>query len=303
MFYTDEDTLLRVSDNSFDNHLPLRTQDISQRVVFLPDIPSPELEIMLQAIYDVPSNTTQSMIDVRALTSAIDHLPVYGISPNTCITPGSHIYKFLLSCAPLHPLEVYAQAAQYGIVPLAVAASSHTLVADLLQLGDDLSLRMGSVYALRLFQLHLGRTQILKTLLSSDLGLHNQTSDCDFNGQKEMKAGWNLGVASMFHLIRPGMSSSIPPLPSLKFYLVVDTTTTLIRETILTHTDGFKCRECKKLRDKRLREIIDKWTMAPVGISSLTCTPTSKPLRINLFNLIQISAPSHAGQSTQADER
>ncbi|KAK1233031.1 hypothetical protein PQX77_003834 [Marasmius sp. AFHP31] len=245
MFYTDEKTLLDASKNSFKHLLPFTSKEFSQRVLFLRDISSSELEIMLRAIHDVSSGPSQSLIsiDVQTLIRAIDHLPEYGISPVACITPKTHLYRLLLSCAPLHPLEIYAQAAHHGLGSLAVTVSSHTLVVELAQVTDELSMRMGPVYALRLFQLHTGRVEILKKLLSRDLGLHNPTAGCTFDGQRVLKAKWNLGIANMFNEIKPG------------------TTTSTIRETMMSHTAGIECRECNNLRDCCLRDVINDWTM------------------------------------------
>ncbi|KAJ8083888.1 hypothetical protein PM082_002654 [Marasmius tenuissimus] len=250
MFYTDEKTLLDASKNSFKRLLPFTSKELSRRVLFLHDISSSELEIMLRAIHDVSSVPEQSLIDVdvQTLIRAIDNLPEYGISPVACITPKTHLYRLLLSCAPLHPLEIYAQAAHHGLAPLAVTVSSHTLVVELAQLTDELSMRMGSVYALRLFQLHTGRVEILKKLLSRDLGLHNPTPRCSFDGQRVLKAKWNLGVAFMFSKIKP------------------DTATSTIREIMMSHTAGIGCRECNNLRDRCLRDIINDWTMTSVRV-------------------------------------
>ncbi|KAL0062013.1 hypothetical protein AAF712_011091 [Marasmius tenuissimus] len=245
MFYTNEQTLLDASNNSFKHLLPFTSKELSQRVLFLSDISSSELEIMLRAVHDISNDAGQSVIDVdiQTLIRSIDNLPEYGISPVACITPESHLYKLLLSCAPLHPLEVYAQAAHHGLGSLAVTVSSHTLVVELAQLTDELSKRMGSVYALRLFQLHAGRVDTLKKLLSRDLGLHNPTPDCTFDGQRLLKAKWTLGVAAMCAEIKP------------------DTSTSTIRETMLSNTDGLKCRECNNLRDNGLRNVLTAWTM------------------------------------------
>ncbi|KAJ8086876.1 hypothetical protein PM082_005701 [Marasmius tenuissimus] len=244
-FHTDENALIRASKNSFRGLLPL-PEERPQRVLFLPEIPSDELEIMLHGVLNVPIDTTQSAIDIRTLIRAMDRLPKYGISPNSCITPAeSHLHRFLLSCAPFHPLDVYALAAQYDIISLAVSASSHTLFHELSQITEDLSKRIGSVYMLRLFQLHMGRVDTLKKLLSVELGLHNPTPGCDFRKQRELQQMWNLALASMLHIIKP------------------DTTTTSIRDAVMTHTAELTCKECIELRDKRLVKVIHEWSMAP----------------------------------------
>ena len=205
MFYTNEEILLNASNNSFRHLLPFGSKELSQRVL-VTDLSSSELEIVLRAIFDVPNSDVRPLIDVdvKTLTRAIDSLPEYGISPTACITPESNLYQLLLACAPLHPLEVYAQAAHHGLDSLATIVSSHTLVVNLAQLTDELSVKMGPVHALRLFQLHIGRVETLKRLLSHDIGLHDPTRYCDFDGQKVLKEKWNIGIAFMSTKIEPG---------------------------------------------------------------------------------------------------
>ncbi|KAJ8081784.1 hypothetical protein PM082_007630 [Marasmius tenuissimus] len=204
IFYIDEATLLRVSTNSFKSLLPLTTEDKSQRILFMRDISSSELDIMLQAVYNVPSSTIPGATDIQVLLSAVDQFMDYGISAATFITSTSHLYQYLLACAPLHPLEIYALAAQHDIKSLATTASVHTLVLELSDINEELSKRMGSVYLLKLFQLHTARTETLKKLLAADLGYHNTTNICDLRKQRRLKDGWNLAVASMLFTIRPG---------------------------------------------------------------------------------------------------
>ncbi|KAL0062784.1 hypothetical protein AAF712_010322 [Marasmius tenuissimus] len=212
IFYVDEATLLRVSSNSFKGLLPLTTQDKSQRVLFMRDVSSSELDIMLQAAYNVPSTTAPAVVDIQVLLNAVDRFLEYGISATETITSTSHFYQHLLACAPLHPLEVYALAAQHDMKSLATIASTHTLVVELSQISEELSKRMGSIYLLRLFQLHTARTETLKKLMAADLGYHSTTNDCNIRNQQQLKNGWNLAVASMLFTIKPG-EKLLPVIP------------------------------------------------------------------------------------------
>ncbi|KAL0062127.1 hypothetical protein AAF712_011054 [Marasmius tenuissimus] len=203
VFYVNEDTLLSKSNNSFKSLLPLASKESLQRTLFLADIPSPELQIILRVIHGVEIDTSPS-IEFQALVRAIDHFPVYGIQASTYVTPTSRLYGVLLSYAPLRPLEIYATAAHHNIVRLAVTVSSHTLSLDLSQVDEELCTRMGPVYLMRLFQLHQLRTETLKKLLFHELGLHNPVPKCDFDGQKVLKGMWNLAVAEMLPDLKPG---------------------------------------------------------------------------------------------------
>ncbi|KAG7093200.1 hypothetical protein E1B28_006890 [Marasmius oreades] len=252
VFYTCETTLLDVSTNSFRNLLPFPfpthhgdgSINPSERILTLPEIPSSELEIMLLAIHNVPrNNNSPSLFDVNIITRAIDRLPEYGIPPDTRITPTSQIYHLMLSCAPLYPLEIYALAAQYEIHSLAVTVSSHALSLELSEVSVELSRRMGAIYLLWLFQLHMGRTERLKVLLTAEVGLHNPTAECSFTNQKTLKRMWNLAVAKLLFVIKP------------------DTTTALIRDTVMEHTSELTCPDCLNLRDKQLNMVITEWSV------------------------------------------
>ncbi|KAL0581274.1 hypothetical protein V5O48_000757 [Marasmius crinis-equi] len=268
-FYVDEATLLQASNNSFRTLLPITTEDNSQRVLFMTEMPSVQLDIMLQVVYNAPSAAT--MLDIQTLMRAINQLPVYGILPSTHISPTSHLYQHLLARAPLHPLEIYALAAQYNMEILAMTVSSHTLTVELSQLSEDLARRMGSVYLLRLFQLHAARTDALKRLLAAELGLHDKTPSCDFDAQKRLRNGWNMAVASMLFDIKPGQSrrriNLITTLYDGTFMAFsLDTTTTMIRATILEHTSNLICPDCIKLRDTNLARVIRGWVETGVSI-------------------------------------
>ncbi|KAG7093195.1 hypothetical protein E1B28_006885 [Marasmius oreades] len=244
VFYTHEATLLTASNNSFRNLLPLpKRGDPLNRAVFVPEISSPELEVMLQSIHNVPRGGFSVGSDIEPVMKGVARLWECGISPRDCITPTTHLYQYLLFCAPIHPLEVYALAAQYGMVSLAVTTSSHTLVLDLSEISDELLRRMGAIYLLRLHQLHMERTETLKEMLVGELGLHNPTARCGFVGQRRLKENWNMAVASLLFLIKP------------------DTTTSLIREKILEYTADLPCPDCIGLRDSLLSKIISKWSV------------------------------------------
>ncbi|KAG7091395.1 hypothetical protein E1B28_010432 [Marasmius oreades] len=205
VFYVNESTLLKASTNSFNNMLPRETKGKFERLLFLSDTTSSELDLILRAIYNISSDVAPpANTDVRNVTGVIDKFPSFGIQPRKCITSKSRLFQYLLSCAPIYPLHIYALAAHHDMDDLAVAVSSHTLVRDLSEITDDLANRMGSRYLMRLFQLHLTRTQTLKNLLATQLGLHTPTARCGFDGQRLLKQKWILAVAALLYAVKPG---------------------------------------------------------------------------------------------------
>ncbi|KAK7029569.1 hypothetical protein VNI00_014446 [Paramarasmius palmivorus] len=207
LFYADEYSLLQFSNNSFKGLLPLTSQDRERRMIFLRDLHSTELEVLLQSIYGVtPKSATagNNIENLRSLSRGIGWLPIFGIPPKSVVLPYSHIFTQLLSFAPIYPLETYAVAEKYDIHDLAVAASSHTLPVELSDVDEELATCMGTRYLLRLFNLHFKRKATLWNLLSKEPDYHDQTVNCRFTEQKKAKQRWNTGMASLVWNVRAG---------------------------------------------------------------------------------------------------
>ncbi|ESK93449.1 hypothetical protein Moror_1730 [Moniliophthora roreri MCA 2997] len=145
IFYVDEYTLLKVSDNHFHGLLPLQSKEKRERIVFVPAIHSSELQVVLQCLYDVSSIP---LPDLDTILQGIDRLSVFGVAPKTVVKPTSRVFEHLLSCAPLHPIKIYTMAGFHDIYPLAVQVSAYLLVVDLSRVTEDIAERMGSKYLL-----------------------------------------------------------------------------------------------------------------------------------------------------------
>ncbi|ESK91460.1 hypothetical protein Moror_2684 [Moniliophthora roreri MCA 2997] len=248
LFYADEHTLLQSSNNNFKGLLPLNGQEMEERIIFLKDLASSELEIILQAIYHAPSSkenpTGGNLDDFRMLARGIGWLPTFGVPPKSVVLPFTPLFDRILLFAPLYPLEVYALAGQYGMEDLAVAVSTHTIPVELWNVTEELAERMGASYLLRLFRLHMERESILKAQLEMSPDLHAPTEECGFDDQRALKRKWNTGVAFLAAKIK------------------ADTSTTLIREALMAHTGDITCEDCVKARDTRLNSILSEWSLA-----------------------------------------
>jgi hypothetical protein len=139
-----------------------------------------------------------------AIVSAVVALDSYGVSPKIHIHPSTHLYKLLLSHAPLHPLVLYELAASYDLFDMAVEVSSHLLSFPLAIITDDVAQRIGPVYLKRLFFLHLGRMDALKRLLLPPPRPHAPTAQCDFAEQNKITRAWALASAYLAWDARPG---------------------------------------------------------------------------------------------------
>ncbi|ESK88345.1 hypothetical protein Moror_14807 [Moniliophthora roreri MCA 2997] len=250
LFYVDEATLLKVSNNNFNGFLPAQTPDDGRRVIYLFKTLSAELEIMLRVIYDIPFQSKESQViwpsrfDLQNIVHGISVLTQYGVDPEVCIHSRGHMFKYLLTCAALYPLDVYALAAQHDIHELAVAASSHLLSVNLETIDPAIAVRIGPIYLQRLFEMLERRKSLLSDLLAIEPGLHNPTRKCGFSNQQVLKSEWNRGVSFLTWNINAGI------------------TTSMIRDALKEATSKIKCKDCIRLRDQRLYAICMEWSIA-----------------------------------------
>ncbi|KAJ7179196.1 hypothetical protein C8R46DRAFT_1211783 [Mycena filopes] len=257
-FYVHSDLLLEASENRFRAMLPLPpTSDDEPPVLNVPEA-SPVLNVILHVIYDMSCTHYSPPFDT--LVSAVDSMPIYGIHPKStvsCLRRRSS--RFLLSHAPLFPLELYALAAHYDIFDLAVPTSSHLLAYPLSRLTDQMSERMGPIYLKRqaylspttrdsltchrLFFLHFGRAEALKRVLLPPPHPHPPTPSCDFNSQKGLSRAWALASAYLAWDIRPDMS------------------TNALESALRPLAEHLPCDHCKNALHDRVKNLIVQWSI------------------------------------------
>jgi hypothetical protein len=198
-FYVNFHLLLAASENRFCELLPTSRQP--SNVILVPEN-STVLNIVLHSIYDL--SCVHYSPSFAAVITAVNRLPVYGMSPKKCIAPSTQLFSLLLSHAPLYPLELYALAASHDLYDLAVSTSSHLLSFSLSSLTDEMAQLIGPIYLKRLFFLHFGRSDALKRILLPPPHPHPATSFCDFAEQKKLTRAWALASAYLAWDARPG---------------------------------------------------------------------------------------------------
>ena len=202
-FYVNSHLLLAASENRFRELLPTSRQPSNA-------IPVPEnstvLNIVLHSIYDMSCRHYSPSF--AAIITAVNRLPVYGISPKKRVAPSTQLFSLLLTHAPLYPLELYALAASHDLYDLAVSASSHLLSFPLASLTDEMAQYIGPIYLKRLFFLHFGRSDALKRVLLPPPHPHPPTPFCDFAEQKKLTRAWALASAYLAWDARPGKKIS-----------------------------------------------------------------------------------------------
>lgn len=192
---------------ALDNITPLPQSPFLPKgsVAKLPDS-SITLSIIFHALYNLSCSALSPTLP--ALSRAISRMPEYSLTPARVIESDTALYADLMTqYAPIKALELYALAGKHAIEPLAVDVSSHLLGLNLSEITDELATTMGSVYLKRLFFMHKGRVERLKSLLAKPPSLHvDKAADCDFEKQSALRRKWALLVTSLAWDARPGGS-------------------------------------------------------------------------------------------------
>lgn len=174
------------------------------------DCPSMELNIILHALYDMSMEPYRPGPDV--VEAAVERMTPLGIIVHKVIYDECPLYQYILSYTPLRPVDVYAMAAYHGIHSLAVRASTYLLNLDVEFVSDELIVRMGPQYFMKLVRLHSTRFQALKAELLIEPLAHPpvQVDNCSFAQQQKARQVWALFCAEPAWHFSPRKSFATP---------------------------------------------------------------------------------------------
>ncbi|RPD54045.1 hypothetical protein L227DRAFT_589094 [Lentinus tigrinus ALCF2SS1-6] len=247
LFYVHTKKLLRSSSNRFNGLLsPKREALLHPEALLSVDEHSSVMNIVLHSVYNL--SCAHYNHPLETLCAAVDAMSKFGISPQEHVVPTKPLFALILNQAPLQPILAYSTAASHDIAELAVAVSSHTLSIDLQTITYEIAAKMGPVYLRRLFFLHLGRLEALKTLLISPPPLHPCTSTCDFGDQKRLTRAWTLASAHLAWEARPDLSVSA------------------IQTVLCPLADHLPCEMCKENLAERVKQLVVQWSMVKVRL-------------------------------------
>ncbi|KAH6911662.1 hypothetical protein BKA70DRAFT_861417 [Coprinopsis sp. MPI-PUGE-AT-0042] len=200
------------------------------------------LSIIFHTIYNLSCAPFSPSFD--ALSYAISRMPEYNINPSTLVQPRTALYVYLMAqYAPLQALQLYALAARYAIEPLAVDVSSHLLGANLSEITDDIASAMGSVYLKRLFFMHKGRIERLKSVVAKPPSLHeDMTKECTTAQQSALRRKWALLITSLAWDGRPDVSPHA------------------IKQHLRLTGDSVACKRCRGAWMERVSEAAAEWS-------------------------------------------
>ena len=195
--------LLRASANQFAGLLWKDAKVFQERPPFIAaDENAIILTIVLDVFYEFYAELKLFAFDT--LVAAITSLRKYGVCLQQVIAPHTPFMERLLDFAPIRGIELYAVAAENNLEALAVAASSYVLNFSLTELSDELAVRMGSGYLIRLYDLQVRRRSSLRSLLLSVFGVHPPCTGCSMLEQKRLSRAWALAAAQLAWDAGPG---------------------------------------------------------------------------------------------------
>jgi len=246
-FYVHVHILLKHGDSIFSSLLstPLGASK-KDRIVHIPET-SAILDVILHFLYGESCARQLPSLDIMA--NAIYRMPIYGIEPKSQVIPSNPSYSYLLSLAPIYPLELYILAARLDLFDLAQSTSSHLLSLPLSTIDEDTAGRIGAVYLKRLFILRLYRSNKLKSILLQPPYPHPSTAKCTFQVQKDVSRLWALGAAQ---LVWHTMSDVSPQ--------HIESVFRLLQESI-------GCALCQTAFSDRLKDVITRWAFVERTIS------------------------------------
>jgi hypothetical protein len=206
-FYVHSHILLNASENGFNSMLPVREHQgrdyLEPGPILTVPESSPVFNIMLHVIYDI--SCTQYSPSFDTLVEAVSALIRYGVTPKNVITSSTLLYDILLTYAASRPLDLFALASEHDLEDLAIATSVYLLSFSLSTISDEMAGRIGPVYLKRLFFMHLGRAEVLRSILLPPPYPHTPTSACGYGQQKNLTRAWTLASAYLAWDARAGM--------------------------------------------------------------------------------------------------
>ncbi|TFK65516.1 hypothetical protein BDN72DRAFT_889364 [Pluteus cervinus] len=241
LFYVDMKVIAKASPRAFQSAISASSTHEPPGVmnIILIQETSPVLNVMLHTLYR--TSCARHSPTFETLVDAVNHMPLYDISPAAHIIPSSHIYATLVAYAPLYPLELYGLAGQHQIHELAVATSSHLLSYPLPSMSDEIAQRMGALYLKRLFDLHLNRFSALNEMLHSPPHLHAPTIKCTSADQRSLRRAWVLVSAYLAWETRADLS------------------THGIKLAFGPSIERLSCQLCRGSLEAKVHEIVVKW--------------------------------------------
>lgn len=278
-FHLHSNVLLRASTNFFNYMLPISPSDDityfgSEPMLSVPEC-SDVFNVVVHAIYGMSCAHYDPSFDT--LAEAVSAMKVYGVIPNTVITPSSPLYDLLMTYASTRAIDIYALAAQNNLHDLAVASSSYLLSFSLSSLSDEMAERMGPIYLKRLFFMHLGRAEALRNLLFPPPYPHPPTATCDREQQTSMTRAWALAAAYLAWDPEVGVFYVLFMIHKFEPHHSIDVSVDAINTALVPLGDHISCDICQATLRQRIDLLVARWSSTKVRHSHLVQLHTLIP--------------------------
>jgi hypothetical protein len=262
-FYVHAHILLNASENGFNTMLPV----IAHGNGDWPILPVPErsavFNVVMHAIYDMSCIQYSPSFDT--LVEAVNALITYGVAPKNVITSTTSLYHVLLTHATSRPFDLFALASQHDLSDLAIATSTHLLSISLSTISDEMAERVGPIYLKRLFFMHLGRSEVLRSILLPPPSPHAPTPECSYEKQKNLSRAWTLASAYLAWDARAGAFEGVICIVyNIQRINSLDISADAIEAALAPLGDHLLCRECQAALTERLKVLIIRWSTIKV---------------------------------------
>ena len=199
------------SANRFEGRLPeqingkersVLTVDGGVPVLALPE-ESTVVDILLHAIYGVRFD--QPLTGFATVAAAVEAMKKYCISLHKYLAPQTPFHSLFLDSAPQCPLEAYTIAAENEIEPLAIAVSSYTLPYGAVDMPDELVVRMGPLYLMRIWGLHETRFEAMRESVKTPPCAHPPSRSCTPAERTGLAEAWKIAGSRLIWNFKPGV--------------------------------------------------------------------------------------------------
>lgn len=226
------------------------------------------VDVLLHIIYDIPLQQHGSTLG--ALLETVKALEKYGLPFDIYLVPGSSLFEDIVLKTSYKPLDVYAVAAEHDLFEMACRASEHLLNLPLVFISEAMVQRLGITYMHMLYNLHLGRMYVLQRLVMGPPESHEPVLLCGVSNYETLKAAWSVAVCELLSKASPGM---LPALSHLEYSqmnvkMCPDIPQALIRSTFEPVQFLTTCQKCQLQIQRRIDEIVLKWSITPVSLKS-----------------------------------
>lgn len=259
-FYVHAIRLLNASSNAFNSLLssdPPNSQEPegTLQVVPVPEA-SPVINILLHAIYEIPSTTYRPSDEV--LIASVDALPTYGISLQRYLVPSSALFRLLLERGQNAPLAFYSLAGRHDLYDLAAPLSAMLLSSDI---PEEAAEQMGAVYLARLIRLRYARLEALKAVLADPPQKHEPVNACSAEDQERLRRAWILTAAYYIFAGRPGawLALACRRLASLTDGPGSEITYVTLEIAFQSLSTHLKCDQCSAALSERVAQVVADW--------------------------------------------